>query len=98
MPYTLSLRARRDIDRMALELARIRGQTSTDRMLDRLQITFDMLGDHPMAGRDRSDDLGSGRRSSVSDLCIVVHRAFGHDVLIERVIDGRRHYPALFRP
>ena len=98
MSYTLSRRARRDIDRIALEIARDRGQPSADRMLDRLQITFDMLGDHPLAGRDRSDDLGCGRRSSVSDLCIVIHRAFGRDVLIERVIDGRRNYPALVRP
>ena len=67
-------------------------------MLDRLRITFDMLGDHPLAGRDRSGDLGSGRRSSVSGHGIVVHRAFGRDVLIERVIDGRRNYPLLIQP
>ncbi len=83
---------------MAVDLARDMGRRAADGMLDRLQITFDMLGDHPLAGRDRSGDLGPGRRSSVSGLCIVIHRAFGRNVLIERVIDGRRDYPALVHP
>ena len=95
MPYEVSRQARRDVATIAGRIARERGTQSADQAIETMARSFELLGRHPMAGRDRSGDLGRGRRSLVSGHYIIVYRPVDLDVLIQRVIDGRRDYPAV---
>ena len=66
--------------------------------LGQIRTSFRLLGRHPFIGRARDADLGPGLRSLPSGGYIIVSRATPSVVTILRVIDGRRDYPALFRP
>jgi toxin ParE1/3/4 len=61
-----------------------------DRVLDSIAVRFDMLADWPRADR-RREDLRSGYRSHAAGKYIIFYRvAANDDVIIQRVLHGRR--------
>jgi len=69
-----------------------------DRLIDSITDRFLLLARHPYAGRSRDDDLGRGRRSFPVGEYVIVYSVRSSDVLILRVIHGRRDLAALFGP
>jgi toxin ParE1/3/4 len=69
-----------------------------DRVVDSITDRLFLLATHPHLGRRRDDDLRPGLRSfSVGDY-VIIYRVENDDVLILRVMHGRRDIEALFRP
>jgi toxin ParE1/3/4 len=58
-------------------------------LLDTFFDKFDLLGDHPQAGRER-EDLGHGMRSLAAGSYVIYYYRAGSDVNIARVIHGAR--------
>jgi len=56
---------------------------------------FFLLSKHPQLGRRRDDDLRRGLRSLSVSGYVVIYRVEGDDVLILRVLHGRRDIKAL---
>jgi toxin ParE1/3/4 len=67
-----------------------------DRMLDSIAGRFDLLADWPTAGRGR-DDLHLGYRSHAVGNDIFYRVAANDDVIIQRVLHGRRNLGPLLR-
>ncbi len=97
MAHRLASRAAADLESIWLYVAQESGSVDiADRVSDTLTDRFVMLSHHPYAGRARNDDLGPGRRSFPVGEYVVVYRVRGEDVVILRVVHGRRDLAALF--
>ena len=94
----LSAQAQRDLSLIATAMASRVSAAAADDVVDRIRETCRLLGRHPLLGRSRADDLGAGIRSLPSSRFIVIYRVTPSGVLIQRIIDGRRDYPRIFRP
>jgi toxin ParE1/3/4 len=66
------------------------------RFVDSITECFLLLSRHPYAGRARNDDLGPGRRSFPIGEYVIVYSVRDSDVLVLRVVHGRRDLLALF--
>ena len=71
------------------------GQRRTaDYVIDAIVDRFALLARRPHIGRPR-DDLRPGLRSSTVGSYVILYRIDGDDVIVLRVIHGRRDLPAL---
>ncbi|MBN9563198.1 MAG: type II toxin-antitoxin system RelE/ParE family toxin [Alphaproteobacteria bacterium] len=67
-----------------------------DRVIGSITRRIYVLARFPNAGRPRDDELGVGRRSLPARDYVIVYRLDGNDVLVLRVVHGRRDIKALF--
>jgi len=65
-------------------------------LVDFITERFFFLATFPYAGRARDEDFGPGSRSFPVGEYVVVSCVDGNDVLILRVVHGRRDLEALF--
>ncbi len=66
------------------------------RLIDSIANRFFLLATVPYAGRARDEDFGIGFRSFAVGEYVIVYCVDGDDVLILRVVHGRRDLEALF--
>jgi len=66
------------------------------RLVDSIAEQCFLLGRHPFLGRARDDDFGAGSRSFSVDEYVIVYCVENDEVLILRVVHGRRDLRALF--
>jgi len=97
MAHRLASRAAQDLEDIWFYVASESGSEEiANRLIDSITERFLLLARHPHAGRARSDDLGSGRRSFPVGEYVIVYSVRSGDVLILRVVHGRRDLAALF--
>jgi len=97
MAHRVAPRAAADLDDIWFYVA---GESSSvrvaDRLIDSITRRFSQLARHPYLGRARDDNLGPGFRSFPVGECVIVYYIDHQDVLILRVVHGRRDIEALF--
>lgn len=97
MGFRLAPRARADLDEIWDYIFTESGsETIADQVLDEINARFDVLAVWPQAGR-RRDELGHGLRSHAVGSYIIFYRLAREDVVIQRVLHGRRDLGSLFR-
>lgn len=98
MAYRVSEDAEADLDEIWLFIVEEGADpAAAQRVVETITIRFDTLSDHPRMGRSR-DDLRPGMRSHVVGDHVIFYRIVeDDDVLVLRVLHGRRDIPALFR-
>jgi toxin ParE1/3/4 len=92
MPYRLSPLAERDLDEIWIYVAEHANPTTADRLIEAIAERFNLLADQPRMGRLRPE-FGEGVRSFVVEHHVVYY-CLEHDVLIARVLHGRRDQEA----
>jgi len=97
MAHRLAPRAVQDLEEIWFYVASESGSVEVaNRLIDSITDRFLLLTSHPYAGRARNDDLGSGRRSFPVGDYVIVYSVRSGDVLVLRVVHGRRDLAALF--
>jgi len=88
--------ARADLSELWLGIAS-EDVSAADRWLDRIDVSIKRLERFPEIGRPR-DDIAPGLRGRVSGKTLILYRLdeLAHNILILRVIDGRRDLAKLF--
>jgi toxin ParE1/3/4 len=89
MPYRLSALAEQDLDEIWSYVAEDASSETADRLIDAIVERFELLAEQPRMGRARPE-FGIGVRSFAVENYVVYYRQEGHDVLIARVLHGRR--------
>jgi toxin ParE1/3/4 len=89
MSYRLSPLAEQDFDEMWFYVAEDATPTIADRLIDDIIHRLDLLAEQPGMGRARPE-FGIGVRSFAVDNYVIYYRQEGDDVLIARVLHGRR--------
>jgi toxin ParE1/3/4 len=92
MPYRLSPLAERDLDEVWSYIAEDASPAMADRLIDAIFDRFELLVEQPRMGRNRPE-FGDGVRSFVVESYVIYYR-FDQDVLIARVLHGRRDQAA----
>jgi len=96
MAFRLALLARADLDDLWAYAARETGSEGrADHAVDAIAERFITLTDYPRAGRMRGD-LGRGLRSFAAGDYVIIYRVVRTDVVILRIVHGRRDLRALF--
>ena len=86
-----------DLDDIWLYVAKESGSIEiANRLIDTLTDRFLALGRFPRIGRSRDEDFGPGYRSLAAGEYVIVYSIEGDDVLILRVVHGRRDLERLF--
>ncbi len=67
-----------------------------NRLIDSITRRFFQLARHPYLGRARDDDFGPGSRSFPVGEYVIIYCIDYQDVLVLRVVHGRRDIEALF--
>lgn len=94
MPYRLSALAERDLDEIWTYVAEDASPTTADRLIDAIIDRFDLLAGQPGMGRARPE-FGPGVRSfAVAVENYVIYYRHDGDVLIARILHGRRDHMA----
>jgi toxin ParE1/3/4 len=98
MAHRLSERAEADLDNIWYYVAKESGSLEiANRLIDSLTDTFLLLSRQPHLGRSRDGDFGPGSRSLTVREYVIVYRVDSNDeVLILRVVHGRRDLEDLF--
>ncbi len=97
MAHRLSPQASDDLDEIAYYIASVTGDIDrAARLISEITRRFVTLSTYPHLGRARDADLGPGRRSHVVDQFVIIYRLDGDDVVVLRVIHGRRDIAAAF--
>jgi toxin ParE1/3/4 len=65
-------------------------------LIDSISNRFLLPADHPYLGRSRDTDLGPRTRSFAVGEYVIVYSVEGEDVLVLRVVHGRRDLEAVF--
>jgi toxin ParE1/3/4 len=87
-----------DLDDIVIGIAERGGSfQSAQRLVASITERFYLLSEYPYLGRSREADLGGGRRSYVVGEHVIIYRVEDGDVLILRVVHGRRDIEALFQ-
>jgi len=90
MACRLSLQARADLDNIWDYIVRATGNVgAADRQIDAIVRRFDLIADWPMLGRAR-DDLRPGLRGHPVGSYAIFYRIEGADVVVLRILHGRR--------
>ena len=92
MPYRLSALAEQDLDEIWSYVAKDAGPTTADRLIDAIIERFELLAKQPRIGRLRPE-FGVGVRSFTVENHVIYYR-HDRDVLIARVLHGRRDQAA----
>ena len=86
-----------DLDDIVIGVAEREGSfESAERLVASITERFYLLSQYPYLGRSREGDLGVGRRRYAVGEYVIVYRIHDGDVLILRVVHGRRDIEALF--
>jgi toxin ParE1/3/4 len=88
MSYRLSALAERDLEEIWSYVAEDASPATADRLIDAIIDRFELLAEQPRMGRLRPE-FGSGVRSFAVENHVVYYR-YDEDVLIARVLHGRR--------
>ena len=67
-----------------------------DRVVDSISDRYLLLASFPYMGRSRAEDFGVGARSFAVGDYVIIYGVEGDDVLVLRVVHGRRQIEALF--
>lgn len=95
MAYRLAPEAEDDLQDIAFYLFQETGNIEVaDRLIVLIARRFELLADHPRAGRAR-DDLRPGMRVFPVGEYLLIYRQAGPDVVIVRVLHGSRDVEAL---
>ena len=92
MPYRLAPLAERDLEEIWSYVAEDASPTTADRLIDSIFDRFELLVEQPRMGRSRPE-FGEGVRSFVVENYVIYYR-HGGDLLIARVLHGRRDQAA----
>src|SRR5438876_4964892 len=92
MPYRLSPLAERDLDEIWSYVAEDASAVTADRLTDAIFDRFELLVEQPRMGRNRPE-FGDGVRSFVVESYVIYYR-YDEDLLIARVLHGRRDQAA----
>ena len=92
MPYRLSALAEQDLEEIWSYVAEDASPETADRLIDAIFDRFELLVEQPRMGRNRPE-VGEGVRSFVVESYVIYYRYEG-DVLIARVLHGRRDQAA----
>jgi len=86
-----------DLDGIWLHCATEAGSIElADRTINRITDQFNLLNLHPYLGRTRDEDFGPGLQSLLAGEYVIVYCIEEGDVLILRVVHGRRDLKSLF--
>jgi toxin ParE1/3/4 len=97
MAHLLAPQAAADLGDIWYYVARESGSLElADHLIDSITERFLLLAGHPYLGRRRDDDLGIGLRSFAVGEYVIVYLVADKDVLILRVVHGRRDLEELF--
>ena len=97
MAHRVAPRADADLDDIWLYVANDAGNLEiANRLIDSITDRFFLLADFPHLGRNRDEDFGIGSRSHPIGEYLIVYCIEGADVLILRVVHGRRDLGTLF--
>ncbi len=97
MAHRVAAAAEADLEEIWLYVAKESASIEVaDRLIYSITSRFLLLGGHPHLGRNRDSDFGFGARSFAVGEYIVVYSIEGEDVLILRVVHGKRDLEALF--
>ena len=88
MSYRLSSLAEQDLEEIWFYVAEDASPTTADRLIDAIFNRFEMLVEQPRRGRNRPE-FGDGVRSFVVESYVIYYR-YDQDLLIARVLHGRR--------
>ena len=95
MGHRLAPQAKADLEEIAYYVFLQNGSLEiADRVIESISARFGLLAAYPRAGR-RRDDLRPGMRAFPVGEYIVLYRAEGDDVLIQRVVRGSRDLETL---
>jgi toxin ParE1/3/4 len=96
MPHRLAPRAETDLDDVWLYVARESSIETANHLIDTISDRFLILARFPYLGRSREEDFGPGCRSLAVGDYVIVYCIENQDVLVLRVLHGRRQLKALF--
>jgi toxin ParE1/3/4 len=97
MAHGVAPQAEADLDDIWLYVAKESGSMDVaTRLIDAITGRFFFLAGFPYVGRARDEDFGTGSRSAPVGEYVIVYCVEGQDVLILRVVHGRRDLEALF--
>jgi toxin ParE1/3/4 len=97
MGHRIAPGAAADLDNIWLYVARESGSIEiANKLIDSITDQFFLLARYPHLGRARDDDFGAGSRSSAVGEYVVVYCIEAEEVLILRVVHGRRDLASLF--
>jgi toxin ParE1/3/4 len=97
MAHRVAPQASADLDDIWYYVAKESGSTEiADQFIDSITERFSLLAGHPYLGRPRDDDFGMGLRSFPVGEYVIVYLVEDKDVLILRVVHGRRDMEELF--
>jgi toxin ParE1/3/4 len=97
MAHRVARRATVDLDEIWYYVATESASVEiASRLIDSITSRFLLLASHPHLGRRRNDDLGVGLRSFPVGEYVIIYCVEKGDVLILRVVHGRRDLEALF--
>jgi toxin ParE1/3/4 len=97
MAHRVSQRAEADLDEIWLYVAKDSSSVETaNRLIDTLTDHFFTLARLPYIGRARDEDIGPGFRSLPVGEYVIVYCVENEDVLVLRVVHGRRQLDELF--
>ena len=97
MAHRVAPRAEADLDEIWLYVAKESGDIETaNGLVDIITDRFFTLARFPYIGRSREEDFGPGYRSLAVGEYVIVYCVEDEDVLILRVVHGRRQLEALF--
>src|SRR5277367_4870665 len=98
MAHQLARLAEADLDEIWYDVAKESGSIEiANRLIDSITDRFLLLTGFPYIGRARDDDFGVGCRSFGVGEYVIVYAVEAADVLILRVVHGRRDLEALFQ-
>jgi toxin ParE1/3/4 len=97
MAHQVAPQASADLDNIWYYVANDSGSVEiADQVIDSITERFFLLAGHPYLGRARDDDFGIGLRSFPVGEYVIVYLVADKDVLILRVVHGRRDMEELF--
>jgi toxin ParE1/3/4 len=97
MAHRVSPRAEADLDDIWFYAAKESGSIEiANRLIDTITNRFLLLGGFLFIGRSRDEDFGAGSRSLTAGEYVIIYSVENGDVLILRVVHGRRDLDWLF--
>lgn len=97
MAHRVAPTAEADLDDIWFYVAKESGSVEiANRSIDTVTDRFLVISGFPHIGRSRDEDFGPGCRSVIVGEYVIVYCVENRDVLILRVVHGRRNLDALF--